>query len=205
MKDLITITERKGVQLVDARELHKKLKAGRDYSNWVKDRIKEYGFERNQDYFVEDNQFQSVDYQILRQNGRKGRPTIDYFITIDMAKELAMVERNEQGRKIRRYFIEVEKLARKQLMRVPASINVYGIKAMPYDWWLLQHGYSVSSGQRGRRIRNYPQHFYKTSEGKWYISELYASALLKIKEGKRELKQIPALPKLEQVEMFLEG
>lgn len=99
--------------------------------------------------------------------------------------------------------LELERL--KGFMRVPASINVYGIKAMPYDWWLLQHGYSVSSGQRGRRIRNYPQHFYKTSEGKWYISGLYASALLKIKEGKRELNQIPALPKLEQVEMFLEN
>lgn len=196
MKDLITITERKGVQLVDARELHKRLGSKRNFADWIKQRIEKYEFIENEDFFS---------FSQICEKPLGGRPSIEFHLSITMAKELAMLQDNEMGRKFRRYFIEVEKMARKQLVRIPQSINVYGIKAMPYDWWLLQHGYSVSSGQRGRRIRNYPQHFYKTSEGKWYISELYASALLKIKEGKGELKQIPALPKLEQVEMFLEN
>ncbi len=86
--------------LCDARKLHEFLQVGRDYSNWIKDRIEEYGFQENQDFIS------------FRQNGRKpqgGRPSTEYHITLDMAKELAMVERNEQGRAARRYFIECEK------------------------------------------------------------------------------------------------
>ena len=53
MDKLITITEQKGIQLVDARELHRKLQTGRDFSNWIKGRIQEYGFIENEDYFIE--------------------------------------------------------------------------------------------------------------------------------------------------------
>ena len=90
--------------LCDARELHKFLNVGRDFNTWVKDRIKQYKFVKNQDFVIMKNTFP--------QNGGKvkmGRPTVDYHITLDMAKELAMIENNEQGRKVRRYFIECEK------------------------------------------------------------------------------------------------
>lgn len=85
---------------VDARELHKFLKVGRDFSNWIKGRISEYKFSEN------------LDFISFRQTGRKpkgGRPTIEYHLTLDMAKELAMVENNDEGRKVRRYFIRCEK------------------------------------------------------------------------------------------------
>ena len=52
MDKLITITEQKGIQLVDARELHRKLQTGRDFSNQIKGRIREYGFIENEDYFI---------------------------------------------------------------------------------------------------------------------------------------------------------
>lgn len=88
--------------LCNARDLHKFLNVGRDFSNWIKNRIKQYGFVKGQDFVL------------VRQNGRtngKGgdRRSVDYHITLDMAKELAMIENNEQGRKVRRYFIECEK------------------------------------------------------------------------------------------------
>lgn len=90
--------------LCNARELHKFLNVGRDFSNWIKNRIKQYGFVKDQDFVL------------VRQNGRtngKGgdRRSVDYHITLDMAKELAMIENNEQGRKVRRYFIDCEKRA----------------------------------------------------------------------------------------------
>lgn len=95
-----SLSDQSETLLCDARKLHKFLQVGRDYSNWIKSRIEEYGFQENQDFIS------------FRQNGRKpqgGRPSTEYHITLDMAKELAMVERNEQGRAARRYFIECEK------------------------------------------------------------------------------------------------
>lgn len=94
------------VLLCDARELHQFLQVGKYFSNWIKKRIEDYGFIENQDFVG------------FCQNGQKpigGRPTTEYHLTLDMAKELAMVERNEQGRAARRYFIECEKALKQSL------------------------------------------------------------------------------------------
>ncbi|MEO5360613.1 MAG: antA/AntB antirepressor family protein [Nitrospirota bacterium] len=85
-------------QTVDARELWTFLESKQDFSDWIKNRIEEYGF-------VEGNEFSIK----LWKNSKRGRPTTEYTITLDMAKELAMVERNEKGKQARRYFIECEK------------------------------------------------------------------------------------------------
>ena len=87
---------------VNARELHTFLELGRDFSNWIKARIAQYGFEEGEDFIL------------IRQNGRTknqggDRRSMNYFLTLDMAKELAMVERNEKGKQARRYFIDCEK------------------------------------------------------------------------------------------------
>ena len=206
MDKLITIIEQKGIQLVDARELHRKLQTRRDFSNWIKGRIQEYGFVANEDYFVEDNQYKNTENQILRQNGRKiekGRPTIDYYLTVNMAKELAMVERNEWGRKIRRYFIEMEKIAQQSIIKMPSSLNVYGKEALPYIEWLLLHQYSVTSGQYHRRIKKHPEQFYRTAEGKWYINREFAEALLQLRNGYQQLTKVQGLPQVVQLELKL--
>ncbi|EOS6229561.1 antA/AntB antirepressor family protein [Escherichia coli] len=93
------------ILLVNARDLHSFLGVGRMFAHWVKERIAEYGFVESQDYIL------------ICQNGQtKGRGgdrrSKDYHLTLDTAKELAMVERNEKGRQIRRYFIECEKKLR---------------------------------------------------------------------------------------------
>lgn len=84
------------VQLCNARELHTFLEIGRDYSNWINNRITDYGFVQDEDY-------------IIVTERTNGRPRKEYHITLDMGKELAMVERNEKGRQIRKYFIECER------------------------------------------------------------------------------------------------
>lgn len=89
--------------LCNARDLHKALQVRRDFSNWIKGRIEEYKFFENQDYIL------------IRQNGRiktgRGgdRRSKEYHLTLDMAKELAMVEKTEAGRQVRKYFIECER------------------------------------------------------------------------------------------------
>ena len=207
MNELVKITEQKGIQLVDARELHKKLQTGRDFSNWIKGRIREYGFIENEDYFTENQWFAKFGESKVSENKRftnagGDRRSKDYFITTNMAKELAMVERNEQGRKIRRYFIEMEKIAMQTIIKMPKSLNVYGMEALPYVEWLLLHNYSVTSGQYHARIRKHPQHFYRASTGKWYINKAFAEQLLEIRSSCEKLKEVKGLPQVHQMTIF---
>lgn len=112
-KEIITIYENEdNEKIINARELHQKLGNKRRFSDWIKQRIKQYGFVENEE-FVKHHNFVMV--------GNLKRPQIDYFLKIDMAKELCMVENNETGRKIRRYFIEVEKRYR-QIIENPKNI-----------------------------------------------------------------------------------
>lgn len=85
--------------LCNARDLHAFLEVGKRFASWITDRLNEYQFVENQDYIAI-----SQKREIGHGRGRK-----DYHLTLDTAKELAMVERNEKGRQIRRYFIECEK------------------------------------------------------------------------------------------------
>lgn len=96
-------------QVVDGRELHTFLKNGKQFSDWIKQRIGQYGFEQHQDYSL-------VSPKSEIKTGRGGdRRSVDYHLTLDMAKELSMVENNEQGRMARRYFIDMERKALSQL------------------------------------------------------------------------------------------
>lgn len=105
MTELIKITTNdEGKQLVSARELHEGLEVGKKFTDWIKNRINKYGFEENEDYTIINEVSQN------REGSRLvNREQTDYIITTDMAKELCMVENNEQGRKYRKYFIECEK------------------------------------------------------------------------------------------------
>lgn len=90
------------IKTVDARTLHTFLAVKKDFSSWLKARIDQYGFVEGHDYVLPQNGERQN--QALSGNGR-----IDYFLTIDMAKELSMVERNAQGKRARQYFIECER------------------------------------------------------------------------------------------------
>ena len=87
---------------VNARELWKALQSKQDFSTWIKNRLTD--FEAGIDYTVHKN--------VDGKNDGKFKP-IEYTLTLDTAKHLAMLGRNEIGKKIRQYFIEFEKEARK--------------------------------------------------------------------------------------------
>ncbi len=88
-----------GEKVVNGRELHKALQSRQDFSTWVKARLRECDAAEKADYEVFHN---SVE------NSNGGRPSIDYIIKLATAKEMAMLERNEKGKQVRRYFISVE-------------------------------------------------------------------------------------------------
>lgn len=92
---------------VDARALHSVLEVKRDFSNWIKGRISKYSFKENEDFIV---------FAKSGENPLGGRNSIEYRLSVNMGKELAMVENNERGRMVRRYFIECER----RLLETPA-------------------------------------------------------------------------------------
>lgn len=119
MNELINITtttiNNEEVNAINARELHEKLEVKTQFKDWMPRRIEEFGFEEGRDFTV-----------LKNEHGRNvsGKfSSKEYIISLDMAKELAMVENNEQGRRIRRYFIEVEKNARKFSEAVAAQVS----------------------------------------------------------------------------------
>ena len=100
------------VETVSARELHSFLESRQDFSNWIKNRIERYEFVENQDYI-------SLNKKIERVVG--GTVRIEYFVSVGMAKELAMVENNDKGKQARRYFIECEKQLKEQTATQPSQ------------------------------------------------------------------------------------
>ena len=108
---LIPIYEGEYEKVVDARELHEFLESKQDFTDWIKNRIGKYGF------------IEGEDFTIILGKSTGGRPSIEYTLTIDTAKEIAMVENNEQGHIIRKYFIEVEKRARQPKQMSQAELT----------------------------------------------------------------------------------
>jgi phage anti-repressor protein len=95
---------------VRATDLHSHLWTPTKFADWFQRRVKKYGF------------VDGVDYRVFPNSEKNhtgiGRPSVDYILSLDMAKELAMVENTDSGRKVRRYFIECE---RRLLERQPAA------------------------------------------------------------------------------------
>lgn len=98
--ELIKITTNEnGEQLVSGRELHEFLEVGTEYKKWFS-RMTEYGF-------VENTDFTRVTQKCPTPGGVQN--ITDHAMTLDMAKEISMIQRTEKGKQARLYFIEVEK------------------------------------------------------------------------------------------------
>jgi len=112
MNELIKVEKKtigdEEINAVDARDLHEFLEVKEHFTDWIKRYLEEYGFVMNSDFCRSKR---------IASNGRKMET---YIVTIDMAKELSMISRTEKGKQARRYFIEMEKVARgKQPKRLP--------------------------------------------------------------------------------------
>jgi len=97
MNELIPIETIKGKDTVNARELHEFLEVQSRFADWFKNRVEKYDF------------FKGIDFLSLSKNLENGGRTKEYFVSLEMAKELSMVENNPKGQEARRYFIKCEK------------------------------------------------------------------------------------------------
>ncbi|ENN91053.1 antA/AntB antirepressor family protein [Bartonella schoenbuchensis] len=124
MNTLITISEQtvgqETVQTVNARELHAFLEVGRDFTNWIKDRIKKYEFEEGKDYVL----------TLAKIGERQNVVLKEYHLTLSVAKELSMVENNKKGKQARQYFIECERKAKQPLDLASALQNPLAIRQL---------------------------------------------------------------------------
>lgn len=146
MQDLIKIfTHSIGghkVNAVNARDVWETLGVGRDYSNWIKDRLEIYdeGFDYirilsisesnlnlNKNGEVENdilsNLENSENYTIIDKDKKFPGKKSDYIITLQTAKEFALMERNEKGKEMRRYLIEFEEKGKIELKKLRAEIK----------------------------------------------------------------------------------
>lgn len=88
---------------VNARDLHKQLKNGWKFTEWIDNRIKSYQLIKDVDYSMASVKYETIKGKI------PPKDTTDYILTLDCAKQLAMVERTDIGSLVRRYFITIEK------------------------------------------------------------------------------------------------
>lgn len=109
---------------VNARDLHQFLGLRSQFGNWMQTRIKQYGFTAGVD-------FASLNKKIKRANGG-GTTAVEYTLTLDMGKELAMVERNDKGREVRRYFIDCEKRLLAGRAAAPAALPEFTVPLTDY-------------------------------------------------------------------------
>lgn len=114
MNQLIKVNTNENDITLSGRELHEFLDIGTEYPKWF-ERMTEYGFTKGEDYLVHyydknSSEVKNDDAEKMSVNQRSAKGIIiNHEIKLDMAKEIAMIQRNEKGKQARKYFLEVEK------------------------------------------------------------------------------------------------
>lgn len=117
MNELIPIQDNDGAQAVMGRDLHTFLEVSTRYNDWIARLIEKYGFIAGQDF-----------YSKMSKTPNGGRPSENHVLTLDMAKEISMVQNNDKGRQARRYFIECERRAKEPAELSPEELMARAIK-----------------------------------------------------------------------------
>lgn len=188
MEELIKVTkDDKGISVVSGRELHDFLEVTERYSSWFL-RMTKYGFEESVDY-VGCKVFNTLAKQELQ----------DHALTLDMAKEISMIQRTDKGKQARQYFIEVEKAYKQgqtqyklpqtfsealiELAKEVKKNEVLKPKADKYDRYLSSKGLITITeiakeyGMSGRKLNKFLHDkgiIYKKGN-KWFIYQRYAN------------------------------
>lgn len=156
-KELLPIVVQENSHYVDARLLHKRLQSKQEFSTWIKNFLSDYLFKEGEDFLI----------NLSKTSFKGGRPSKEYLLTFDTAKELGMLSRSAKGREIRQYFIAKEKELR-GISHLPKEAELFkGMKAKrindrvmyPYREMLIKSGYSANAN--GNRRHRYWMHFIK--------------------------------------------
>lgn len=130
------------INSVNARELHAVLESKTDFSTWIKRRLEETDAVENADYIIVPQKCET-----MTEHGKKASIKNEYILSTDIAKEIAMLERNEVGKKVRRYFIEFEK-AHKQIFipqDLPTALRAYANEVEQKELALKQRDQALAT------------------------------------------------------------
>ena len=112
MNEIIPVSSRTigaaAVPTVNLRELHEKLESKMQFTDWARVRLEESMATEGADYLIH-SEMKQINHG---QRGGGAKRMVNYYVTLDTAKHIAMLERNQRGREIRAYFIEAEKALR---------------------------------------------------------------------------------------------
>lgn len=122
MEELLPVRKNGENKVVNARHLHAFLEIGKDFSTWIKVQIQRCDLVENQDF------------QVFTQKGENllgGRPSVEYALSIESAKEIAMMSQTPKGKMARRYFIECErrlmtKVKLENYLKIDEFCKLYG-------------------------------------------------------------------------------
>lgn len=193
MNELIRVTkDNDGKSVVSGRDLHEFLEVNEKYTQWF-NRMVEYGFTENVDFISFSEKTEKLG----------GRPRTDHALTLDMAKEISMIQRTEKGKQARQYFIEVEKAYKEQqatpfklpktysealyeLAEKAKQIEALEPRAKKYDRYLSSKGLITTTevakeyGMSGRGLNDFLHEkgvIYKRGD-KWFVYQKYANDAL---------------------------
>lgn len=124
------------VATIDARELHSKLESGRNFANWIQEKIQKYWFIEWVDFIKIHNEEMALNRfnNFVKPTLSQMKQPIEYLLKLDVAKEIAMVENNEKWRELRKYFIEVEKKFKTNLqLKSPMELVLDSIKFLEVE------------------------------------------------------------------------
>ncbi|HHW7568803.1 TPA: antA/AntB antirepressor family protein [Mannheimia haemolytica] len=177
IKDILQMTTINDFKGINARNLHQALKVRRDFSNWIKSRLNGADFIEEQDFITVQNSSigspklasQKSDYFLPDKIGeqkeaRGGHNRYDYILSIDTAKHICLMEKNEVGREIRNYFIEAEK----QLQKIAPNVYRNNLEATQKRLASIDYNHALKQSLQSHLIRQgkqpQPKHFINESK-----------------------------------------
>ncbi|MDF2675307.1 MAG: phage antirepressor protein [Clostridiales bacterium] len=123
MNDLITVNYNNDRQTVLGRELHEFLEVESNYTTWFK-RMSEYGFVEGLDFIT---CLPNMESEI-----HGGQNKQDHQLTIEMAKEIAMIQRSDKGKEARQYFLQVERAWNSPEAVMARALKMADVKILAY-------------------------------------------------------------------------
>lgn len=106
-------------QTINAQDLHQQLEVNTRFNDWIQRRIENYGFVEDLDYYSNLSKTSNL---------LGGRPATEYHLTLEMAKELALLENNPKGRQVRRQLIEAERKLREDVPALLRNLQQQNLK-----------------------------------------------------------------------------